>query len=411
MLNPENIASGSPSPQPLASLGAPTPEGQTPRPVPSSLNDDRVTVVLFKDHHPPRSFEVTLGWVRKMGLLLGALVLVTTFSVSAALRFGWIARTSRPEALKRMQEENKNLRTMTESLEEQVSDLQEQAKLSQAEPAETQPDSPLSTEGSPAPQVSETPTLAMNESPLQKGTTATPEPPQAEMKEKVPDSKPVRALFDRIWARLWEATEPRPATDSSRPSASPSTAGVSPIAVSAIAPGIPLFVPASSWSDGLPTPAQLKISITPATTQLKGSRLSVKFAIQYTADDGKNQQGRIVLLARGPSGVLAYPEGVLNGMESSTLISPERGEFFSVSRYREVATQFDLPASKASSWKEIEVMIFQPNEKILVHQKIDLAQSASPQSGPAIDQSKTRPAAKPALPNESDTLMSPGVDR
>jgi hypothetical protein len=181
--------------------------------------------------------------------------------------------------------------------------------------------------------------------------------------------------------------------------------------VSAIAPGIPLFVPASSWSDGLPTPAQLKISITPATTQLKGSRLSVKFAIQYTAEDGKNQQGRIVLLARGPSGVLAYPEGVLNGMESSTLISPERGEFFSVSRYREVATQFELPASKTSSWKEIEVMIFQPNEKILVHQKIDLAQTASPQSGTAIDQPKTRPAAKPALPSESETPLSPDVYR
>jgi hypothetical protein len=176
------------------------------------------------------------------------------------------------------------------------------------------------------------------------------------------------------------------------------------------------FLPARSWPQPSQRPAELKIALTPPQVQLKSNRLQVKFAIQYTADDGKNQQGRIVLLARGPSGILAYPEGVLNEMRAETLLAPERGEFFSVGRYREVINEFDLPPTNPSQWKEIEVLIFQSDETLLLRERIDIIESLRGQTSTGGDRAKARPAPSQKPKSEpsgadSDTVISPGTDR
>ena len=373
--------------------------GATPRP--TSPATDRVTVVLFKDHHHPRSFEVSLGWVKKMGAFIGLAALITLLSLGSALRSGWIARTSRPEALKRMEEENRNLRTSNESLERQVGDLQEQAKLLAQNPASTPSEiSSQSTTSSPTP-------IASN---LDTPTSLTPEQKKTEVAGELPqEKKPLRSLWDRLRARYFPEPEGMPSGENKTAQTSASTPGNpsnaptgTPAADLTIPSGLPAFVPVESWMDGLPDPAQLKIALSPATTQLRGGRLSLKFAIQYTANDGKNQQGRIVLLARGPSGILAYPDGVLNGMGVSTLVAPERGEFFSVGRYREVATDFELPQSSAGSFKEVEVLLFKTDGKILVHQKIDVTNQPAP----------AERAPRPPKPAPTgDIILPPGTDR
>ena len=373
---------------------------------PSSTPSDRVTVVLFKDHHHPRSFEVSVGWVKKMGLWLGVGALATLISLGLALRFGWVARTSRPEALKRLEQENLNLKTSNESLEQRLSDLQEQVKLSapgEAPPAPSPSVAAMERVAEPSAPPSSTESSPAVARPTQENQT-----PPANVSPAVDSGKsPLYSLWDRIWSRFG-SSDPRPdaatVTPGSQTFGQPPGPGTQTLAQS----GGPAFVPANSWSGGVPAPESLKINLTPAQSTLKGDRLSVKFAIQYIANDGKNQQGRIVLLARSASGLLAYPEGVLNLMDTGTLIAPERGEFFSVGRYREVATEFTLPAGSSAGYREIEVLLFKQDGSILLHQRIDTqAQNVAP---PA-DAGARPPRANAIGTSTRDTLMPPGEDR
>ena len=92
--------------------------------------------------------------------------------------------------------------------------------------------------------------------------------------------------------------------------------------------------------------------------------LKVDFFIQYTREDRGNQQGRIILLARGPETMMAYPTGLFNPGGQSALIDPQRGEYFSVSRIREVKTEF----KSANLLNELEVILLSTDGKLLVHQ-------------------------------------------
>jgi|GEM_PF-4740370 len=365
----------------------------------SPAPSDRVTVVLFKDHHHPRSFEVSLGWVKKMGLWLGVGALATLISMGLALRFGWISRTSRPEALKRLEQENLNLKTSNESLEQRLNDLQEQVKLSSSSEANPSPGASIAVQTPPPePQNPTIPAANPNQ-----------DHPKVQDKEK----SPLYSLWDRIWSRFNTADSVTPtAGKPDAPGSVSKTEGAEKSSAgaprsTAPAPGTPAFVPAASWTFGIPAPDTLKVTLTPAQTAVKGDRLSVKFAIQYISNDGRNQQGRIVLLARSPSGVAAYPEGVLNFMDSGHLIAPERGEFFSVGRYREVATEFVLPAGSATGYREIEVLLFKQDNSILLHQRID-AQTAAPAPPPSTPRA-VRPDSERG--QSKDTLIPPGEDR
>lgn len=350
-----------------------------------------------------------------MGLWLGIGALVTLISLGLALRLGWVARTSRPEALKRLEQENLNLKTSNESLEQRLSDLQEQVKL--LSPGDTTAAAVASV---PTPGTGIEPSgLPSSGDSRQAAAPGAQEnqPPSTDSTVTVDAGKsPLISLWDRIWSRFGSSDSTSgtasdfPGTQLSQNSGQSTGPGnQAPIQI-----GTPAFVPASSWSGGVPSPESLKISLTPAQTTAKGDRLSVKFAIQYIANDGKNQQGRIVLLARSSSGLLAYPEGVLNFMDSGVLLAPERGEFFSVGRYREVATEFTVPAGSASVYREIEVLLFKQDGSILLHQKIDTQGPAAPQNAePAAGASR---APKPPRSNSngtgtSDTLIPPGEDR
>jgi hypothetical protein len=92
--------------------------------------------------------------------------------------------------------------------------------------------------------------------------------------------------------------------------------------------------------------------------------LKVDFFIQYTKEDRGNQQGRIILLARGPETIMAYPLGIFNAGGQPALIDPQHGEYFSVSRIREVKADF----KSANMLNELEVILLSTEGKLLVHQ-------------------------------------------
>ena len=99
------------------------------------------------------------------------------------------------------------------------------------------------------------------------------------------------------------------------------------------------------------------------------SVLQVEFNIQYAKGDGGNQQGRIIVLARGQDRLSAYPSGVINRADSSSLLNPEKGEFFSVSRFRIGKTTFGPYPSKTSI-QDVQILIFNKENDLLFIQNL-----------------------------------------
>ena len=118
-----------------------------------------------------------------------------------------------------------------------------------------------------------------------------------------------------------------------------------------------------------PPPSDLPFIVQTPKVTWKGQTLLVRFALQYVKDDQGTQQGKIVILARSPNSIHAYPDDLLNLPGKSTLISPERGEFFSVSRFREVRADFG-PLSAGETISLIEILIFDTLGKTLTYQTI-----------------------------------------
>jgi hypothetical protein len=124
--------------------------------------------------------------------------------------------------------------------------------------------------------------------------------------------------------------------------------------------------------------------------------LKVDFFIQYTKEDRGNQQGRIILLARGPETVMAYPTGIFNPGGQPSLIDPQHGEYFSVSRIREVKADF----KSANPLNELEVILLSTDGKLLVHQF--LKPESSPQASKEEAPKRPSKGVREAAPSQSD---------
>src|SRR5262249_21065939 len=116
--------------------------------------------------------------------------------------------------------------------------------------------------------------------------------------------------------------------------------------------------------------------------------------------------GRIVILARGPSTLLAYPEKVLNSGSEAALIGPERGEYFSVSRYRETRAEFG-PIANLESLQEVAILIFgsaseEGGLQLLIHQRVPTEAPPSPRPKPVIRPKKAEPAPETAEPSAAE---------
>ncbi|MBC7397861.1 MAG: hypothetical protein H7333_10505 [Bdellovibrionales bacterium] len=87
-------------------------------------------------------------------------------------------------------------------------------------------------------------------------------------------------------------------------------------------------------------------------------------------DPGKgSQQGHIVALGRSNDRIFAHPEGVLNVAGGAALFNPNRGEYFSVARFRVLKAHFG-PFDSTKQLGEIQVFLFDLNNKLILTQAI-----------------------------------------
>lgn len=261
---------------------------------------DRITLLLFKDNHAARTFQVSLSWLSRLGLIAGTLLTITLISFGFALKYYYIASQA---DLSRVH-----------SLEHQLADLKG-----------TQPSS-------------ETKKPTSNDfSAFLKSFTG-------DSTESETGTVPVPFLKDNF----------------SKPTSPPSTtpAGTSGFLFGTLLP-----------SQVLPPPSQIPINLEAIKTSWEGATLKINFSIHYASDDKGSQQGTIVLIAHGPRYLIGHPLEIFSDAQSSTLISPEKGEHFSVSRFREVQAQFG-PVSTPAALKKIEILIFSEEGKLLIHQSV-----------------------------------------
>lgn len=118
---------------------------------------------------------------------------------------------------------------------------------------------------------------------------------------------------------------------------------------------------------------ELAIELVQTRARWQGPILQVTFALQYIQDDGANQTGRIVVLARGPSTTAAHPAAALNA-SGGALIQPERGEFFSVSRYRAGRADFG-PVTSRDQIRTIDIFVFSKDQELLLRKTLQVGDS------------------------------------
>ena len=137
----------------------------------------------------------------------------------------------------------------------------------------------------------------------------------------------------------------------------------------------------------LPDPSTLRVSIRNPRFSWQKNSLQVRFALQYTHSDQGSQQGRIIILARGPETLLTYPQGTLNRAAESPLINFKKGEPFSVSRFRETRATFG-PLTSKDSVQEVEILILSKTGELLMEQKFPISKKAPPLK-PSVEAPKT----------------------
>jgi hypothetical protein len=153
-------------------------------------------------------------------------------------------------------------------------------------------------------------------------------------------------------------------------------------------------LPPESILEKLPAPESLPFRLEALKAQWKGSTLQIRSAIEYSKEDGGNQQGHFIVLVRGPQSISAYPDGSFDATGASALVKPDSGEFFSVSRYREIKADFG-PFARRDDVQSIEVLIFDLKRRLIFVNRTGLesARAATPAKAP--DAEATKPATKP----------------
>lgn len=278
------------------------------------MQSDQVTVLVFKDNHPSRTFQLSLKWISQLGMILSAAAILLTVTSFLAFKFYRASRQGSVARSQALEQELIQLKASNQALESKLASAQS---------------------GQPAPKN------------------------QAEQEVPPPPTAPAAPIpMGPISTHLFRALP----TDSAAP---------------------------------LPDRAKLPFNLTPPKLSWQGNNLQVSFGIQYNATDGGNQQGRIILLARGPDAMLTYPEGVLNPAGSEVLIQPGRGEYFSVSRFRATEATFGAVHSR-SRLKEVEILIFDNSSKLIFVERLQVPETSAP-----TPRSKPKTKTEPASQNTS----------
>ncbi|MCM2276468.1 MAG: hypothetical protein NDJ89_00135 [Oligoflexia bacterium] len=290
---------------------------------------DRITVLVFKDNFAARTFKVSLGWISRLGALLGVILLIALVSTVFALKNYRALRHTDPSHVNELEQELAGLKSAYQALEAK------KAAEPEIKPAETLP--------------AQVPAANM--------TAAAPPAPVATQAEA-----PATA---ELFASFPKGTQAAPDFGS---------------------PTIAIDSPKVTWS---------------------GRNLQVRFNIQYVQTQG-SQQGRIVLIARGPRALLGYPDGIFAPSASGYLVSPDKGEYFSLSRFREVRADLGTVVDRGSL-REVEAYLFNQHGQLLIHRTIPI--EASPAERPAPARKATpvapEPPAQPATQPDTPAAEPP----
>lgn len=130
-------------------------------------------------------------------------------------------------------------------------------------------------------------------------------------------------------------------------------------------------LPADAVLEALPARESLPFRLEALKASWRGGTLQIHSAIEYSRDDGGNQQGHFILMVRGPRSVQAYPDGVFASSGSPNLMKPDAGEFFSVSRYREINADFG-PFAKRDDAQGIEIYVFDIRKRLIYFDHVGL---------------------------------------
>jgi hypothetical protein len=157
---------------------------------------------------------------------------------------------------------------------------------------------------------------------------------------------------------------------------------------------------------GLPDQVQVPTGDVPITlgspsARWNGKTLAVRFNLQYVSKNPGGQQGRIVILARGPGMMLAHPAEVFQEVGKDVLLNPNKGEYFSVSRYRETKADFGPILSK-DSIKEVEVLVLSSTGQLLIHENIIPGKAVNGQGKAVSGQSKAFKSAAKSTDSADD---------
>jgi hypothetical protein len=320
-------------------------------------NEDSLTVLVFKDDLSSRTFKIPLSWFRRFGLLSGLLICIAISTSLFAYRYYRLSSKGDPARVHELEKE----------LEQSKASYQSLTASAPKPPAEN------ATAHATIPLVLAPPTQ-----------TACP---------VCPTSAPVAAAV----------CPPAPACPAcaNNTTSAPSAGGA--VALFSALPGNVKTI----------TSAEPPVAITQVKITWQRNDLSVHFGLEYVKKDNGNQQGRIFLLARGSDVLAAYPSGALNLMNANTLISPEKGEYFSVSHFREVNAKFG-PFKNHEAVKEVEAIILDNSGDILVHQKLSLSgeTASAAQSPPKTPASPGVATPSTAAPKpDVTTPVEPGYDR
>lgn len=115
----------------------------------------------------------------------------------------------------------------------------------------------------------------------------------------------------------------------------------------------------------LPAGTQPTIKLEDAKLSWEGKFVLFTANVAYQNPGQGSQQGHLVVLARSPNSIYSHPQQVLNTATGSALINPERGEYFSVSRFRLLKAKFG-PFDSPDQLSEVQVFAFNLNNKIIL---------------------------------------------
>ncbi|MBU6154194.1 MAG: hypothetical protein KGP28_07815 [Bdellovibrionales bacterium] len=136
------------------------------------------------------------------------------------------------------------------------------------------------------------------------------------------------------------------------------------------APGIPMEGRDGVWN-GLaeqitvpPAGTEPSIRFEDARVEWQGKYANFTLNVVYRNPGKGSQQGHLVALGRSNDSLFAHPDGVLNTSSGSALFDANRGEYFSVARFRVLKARFG-PFETNEQLREIQIFAFDLSNKLI----------------------------------------------